>query len=194
MIFVGICGPSNSGKSTLCKELAKKYDSSWIELDHYLKDIKDIPLIGKYRNWELPQNHRFDLLLKNLRDLDSGKSINYPVYDFKEGKIKEYRKVSPKEIIFVEGFFLFSDKKVRDLLDIKIYLDIPTEEFLKRRVCTEEEGDWTKRDYVKNVCIPMYKKYGITQKKYADSIIDATAPIQEVKKKVENILNKSFKN
>lgn len=67
MILIGICGPSNSGKSSLCEVLVKKYDAEWIEVDHYLKDKKEIPFEGKYQNWELPQNYRHDKLLVDLK-------------------------------------------------------------------------------------------------------------------------------
>lgn len=188
MIFIGICGPSNSGKSSLCKELAKKYDAGWIEMDHYLKNINLIPTVGKYKNWELPENYRPKKVFKDLEKLNSGKSINHPIYSFKKGKIKGYRKVEPKKIIFVEGFYLFSDKKIRELLGIKIYLDIPIEEVLKRRVCTEEEWSWSKRDYLEKIYVPMYETYGFLQKKFADFVIDATLPQKIIQKKVDKII------
>lgn len=192
MIFVGICGPSNSGKSSLCEALTKKYHAEWVEVDHYLKDKKEIPFTGKYRNWELPQNHKFDMLFKDLKKLSQGKIINHPIYSFKKGKIKGYRQIKPKKIIFVEGFYLFSDKNIRELLNIKIYLNIPIKEFLKRRICTEEKYEWTQKEYLNKIVIPMYKKYGIAQKKYADFIIDATIPLQEIKNRVNDILKSNI--
>ena len=189
MIFVGICGPSNSGKSTLCETLTREYNASWIELDHYLRDIEDIPFIRKYRNWELPQNYRFDAVIQDLKSLKSKKSIKHPIYNFKEGKIKGYKVIIPKEIVFIEGFYLFSDKNLRDFLDIKIYLDIPIKEVLKRREYTEEEWDWSKRDYVEKVYVPMFRKYGEIQRKYADFIIDAIEKQQEISNRTKGIIS-----
>jgi len=191
MRFIGICGPSNSGKSTICESLLKKHDAGWIEVDHYLKTKEEIPFIGEYRNWELPQNHTFNILFEDLKKLSSGESINHPVYGFKKGKIKGYRQVEPKETIFVEGFYLFSDKNIRDMLDIKIYLDIPEEEIRKRRICTEEDYEWTKKDYLDKVYFPMYKKHGIVQKKYADFVINATPSPEEIEKEIIKILKQS---
>jgi len=188
MIFIGICGPSNSGKSSVCASLTKKYNANWIEVDHYLKNIEDIPFIGKYRNWELPQNHKFDILFNDLKKLKKGKVIDHPIYGFKKGKVKAYKKIKPKEIIFVEGHYLFSDKNVRDLLDIKVYLDLPKKELIKRRKCTEEEYEWTQKEYLNKVVIPMYKKYGIIQKQYADRIINATLPLPEIEDRINKMI------
>ncbi|MBU0959599.1 MAG: hypothetical protein KKB31_06645, partial [Nanoarchaeota archaeon] len=93
MKIIGICGPSNSGKSTLCEELEKKYNIARIELDHYLKNIEEIPMLGDYHNWELPENHKFEDLIKNIKDLKEGKTIIHPIYDFKKGKVKGYREI-----------------------------------------------------------------------------------------------------
>ncbi|MBR9701624.1 hypothetical protein GOV13_01755 [Candidatus Pacearchaeota archaeon] len=188
MIFIGICGPSNSGKSSLCEELIKKYDAGWIEVDHYIKDKKDIPFKGKYRNWELPKNHRFDKLLADLKKLSSDKTISHPIYSWKKGKVKGDRKIKPKKIIFIEGFYLFSDKKIRDMLDVKIYLNITSKELRKRRTCNEEGYEWDKREYLDKVYFPMYQRYGITQKEYADYIINANVSLQEVEEKVKKIV------
>lgn len=191
-MLVGICGPSNSGKSSICEFLSRKYNGECVEVDHYLKGVESIPFYGKYRNWELPNDHDFEALFNDLTRLCSGKTINHPIYGFKDGRIREYRKVKSKALIFIEGFYLFYNKRIRDLLDVKIYLDMPMKMLLQRRVCTEEQWDWTKRAYVNDVVIPMYRKYGTMQKRHADFIVDATLPLAEVKAKVEKVLKKSI--
>ena len=171
ILIIGICGPSKSGKSTLAEFLAKKYKTDRIEVDHYLKSKNKIPFKGKFRNWELPSNYRLEILAKDLKKLKEGKIINHPVYRFRKGCIENYREIKPSKIIFVEGFYLFINKKVRDLIDIKIFLDIFKKEFLKRANFTEEREEWTKIEYAKKVIIPEYEKYGKKQKRYADFII-----------------------
>jgi|SRR3989344_1818549 len=188
-MLIGICGPSNSGKSSLCEVLESNNNASWIEVDHYLKDLNEVPMIGKYRNWELPEIHRFDALFEDIQKLLHGESINHPIYDFKRGRIKGHRELKPSEMILVEGFYVFSDERIRNLFDVKIYLNLPEAELLKRRVCTEEEWDWSKRDYVEKVVIPMYRKYGATQKSYSDFVIDATLPKEKVLAQTLSIIN-----
>jgi len=193
--LIGICGPSNSGKSTICKEFSKKYKSEWIEVDHYYKNIEEIPLLGKpfpekWRNWELPNDFNLKKLYEDIKALKQGKSIKVPVYSFTKGYIKGWKKVKPSKVILIEGFYLFKDKKIRDILDVKLYLDIPIKEILKRRVFPKylQKYEWAKKEYTKKVYLPMYKKYGISQKKYADLIIDGILPLKEIVRKIDKII------
>jgi len=197
--LIGICGPSNSGKSTLCKELSKKYKAEWIEIDHYYKDIEEIPLLGKpfpkkWRNWELPNDFNLKKLYEDLKALKQGKSIKVPIYSFTKGYIKGWKKVKPGKVVLIEGFYLFKDKKIRDILDVKIYLDIPIKEILKRRVFPKylQKYEWAKKDYTKEVYLPMYKKYGVSQKKYVDLVIRGTKPLKDIIEKVDEIINYSI--
>ena len=90
MILIGIGGPSTSGKTTICKYLAKRYKTFYIEGDNYFKNKENIPTKGRWRNWELPKNIKFDLLFENLSDLKNGISTNLPIYCFETGELQEY--------------------------------------------------------------------------------------------------------
>jgi len=188
VFIVGICGPSKSGKSTLAKTLAKKYRTDWIEGDHYLKPRDEIPFKGKFRNWELPSDYRLEKLAEDLKKIKEGKKINSPLYGFRKGEIESYRRVIPNKILFVESYYLFTNKNVRDLIDLKIFLDIPKREFFKRANFTEQKEEWTQKEYVLKVIIPEYKKYGESQKRYADFVFKGNLPLDELKKKVENTI------
>ena len=193
-MLVGICGPSNSGKSSLCKTLEKNHNASWMEVDHYLKELEDVPFLGSYRNWDLPENHRFDVLFGDIQKLLRGKQVKHPIYAFRKGRIQGSREVRPSDMILVDGFYAFYDERVRDLYDLKIYLDLPEEELIRRRVGGDKEGEWPnfvfrRRDYIENIVIPMYREYGATQKSYADFVIDATLPREEVLAQVLSIIN-----
>ncbi len=185
MLIVGICGPSTSGKTTLCKSLLKKYDSERIGVDNYYIAKKDMPEEKGFRNWELPSNIRFDLLIKNLEDLKKGKETKIPVYECGKGIVK-FRTIKPKEFIFVDGYYIFHDKKVRELLDVKIYLDLSEKEILKRKSKLGEEGcEWVEKDYLEKIFLPANKKYAIPQKKYADFVIDGSLTKKEIEEKVK---------
>lgn len=187
--LIGICGPSTSGKTTLCKSPPKKYKAKFIEVDNYLKDKKYIPMKGRYRNWELPKNTKFNLLLKNLKSLKRGRTTKIPVYDFEKGKVEKFKGIKPTKIVFVEGYYLFHDKRIRDIFDIKIYLNVSLKEILKRKVSLgEEEYEWTEKEYLEKIFKPAHKKYAIAQKKHADFVIDGTLPMKGIIKEINSIV------
>lgn len=186
--FVGIVGPSGSGKTTLCKKLkliSKEHEH--IRLDNYFKDPKTFPIKHGFRNWEKPSNFKFDILLKHLKMLKNGKEVHTKSFPTKAGGKSKPIVLKPKKFIFIEGFMLFKDKKIRDFLDLKIYLDVHPKLMLKRR--SIRFGPSHINDYDTKVAIPEFLKYGITQKKYADYIIDATKPQPKVIKEVQKIIS-----
>lgn len=187
-VFVGIVGPSGSGKTTLCKKLKSTLkECEHIRLDNYFKSPKTFPKKGGFRNWELPSNLKFDVLLRHLKLLKSGKEVHAKTFPKKAGAKSEPLTLKPKKVILVEGFMLFKDKKVRDMLDVKIYLDIHPELMLKRRAI--RFGPAHINEYDIKIAIPEFLKYGTTQKKYADYVIDATKSQPQVIKKVKKIIS-----
>lgn len=185
--FVGIAGPSGSGKTALSKKLKASHSNyEHIRLDNYFKHPRTFPLKKGFRNWEKPSNLKFDVLLKHLKALRSGKEVHTKSFPKKAGAKPEPITLKPEPVVIIEGFMLFKNKKIRDMLDIKIYLDIHPELMLKRRVI--RFGAAHINDYDTGVAIPEFLKYGIQQKKYADYIIDATQPPSRVIKEIKKIL------
>jgi len=187
-IFIGIVGPSGSGKTTICKKLKSLLkDCEHIRLDNYFKAPKTFPKKGNFRNWELPSNLKFDVLLRHLKLLKNDQIVYTKTFPKKAGAKSKPLILKPKRIILIEGFMLFKDKKVREMLDVKIYLDIHPELMLKRRAI--RFGSAHINEYDTKVAIPEFLKYGVTQKKYADHIIDATKAQIKIVKKVQRIIN-----
>ncbi len=187
--LIGIVGPSGSGKTTLSKRLKSFYkDCEYVRLDNYFKSPKTFPKKGKFPNWELPKNLKFNVLLRHLKTLKSGKEVHTKTFPKKAGTKRKPIILKPKQIIIIEGFMLFKDKKIRDILDIKVYLNIPSKLMLKRRAIRFGEAHIS--EYDTKVAIPEFLKYGVIQKKYADYIIDATQPQSKVIKEVQKIINK----
>lgn len=185
-IFIGIAGPSTSGKTTIAKKLENLLsDSMVITLDDYWKDSSGFKRKQGYKNWELPENIDFDLLLANLEDLKKGKETSIPICE--KFKFKEYKKIKPKKFIILEGFLLFFDKKIREMFDLKIYLDLSEEEIINRRITRSRSEKPEREFYYRNVVVEEHKKYGEPTKKYSDLIIDGKG---EIKESLKNILEK----
>lgn len=185
--LIGIVGPSGSGKTTLCKQLkASNKDYEHIRQDNYFKSPETFPKKGQFRNWEVPSNFKFDVLLKHLCALKNNQEVRTKTFPKKAGAKSKPITLKPKKVILIEGFMLFKDKRLRDMLDVKIYLDIHPELMLKRRAI--RFGADHINDYDTRVAIPEFLKYGVTQKKYADYIVDATKKQTKVTKEVEKII------
>lgn len=191
-IFIGIVGPSGSGKTTLCKKLKlSNKNHEHIRLDNYFKHPRTFPLKHGFRNWEKPSNLKFDLLLKHLKALRNGKEVHTKSFPKKAGAKPEPITLKPKPIILIEGFMLFKNKEVRDMLDVKIYLEIHPEIMLKRRAIRFGVAHIT--DYDTKVAIPEFLKHGVTQKRYANYVVDATRPQSQVIREVKKIINENSK-
>lgn len=186
-IFIGIVGPSGSGKTTLCKKLkASNKNYEHIRLDNYFKHPRTFPLKKGFRNWEKPSNLKFDVLLKHLETLQKGKEVHTKSFPNKAGAKPEPITLKSKPIILIEGFMLFKDKKVRDMFNIKIYLEVHPELMPERRAIRFGAEHIT--DYDIKVAIPEFLKYGTTQKKYANYVIDTTKPQTKVIREVKKII------
>ena len=187
-LFIGIVGPSGSGKTTLCKKLKlSNKNHEHIRLDNYFKHPRTFPIKHGFRNWEKPSNLKFDILLKHLKALQNGKEVHTKSFPKKAGARPEPITLKPKPIVLIEGFMLLKDKRVRDMLDVKIYLEIHPELMIKRRAIRFGAVHIT--DYDTKVAIPEFLKYGVAQKKYADYVIDAAKPQSQVIKEVQKIVN-----
>ncbi len=184
--LVGIAGPSASGKSTVSKMLIERDPSVVrINLDDFFFSKDTFPLHNGWSNWELPQNLDFSKLHSTLSDLLEGRTVTVPDYSKKEGKAISEKIVRPKDLIIAEGFYLFHDKRVRDLLDLKIFLDLPENLQLKRRI--ERQPDLDPR-YFTEVIAPFFRRYGLPARKHADCIINASHNIDVVAEDIMSLL------
>ncbi len=192
MHFIGIAGGSGSGKSTLAVAFAKKYPDTVaiVHIDDYPSPKEATPTFHGFLNREHPDAIRFDDLYADLCALRDGKSITVhtkselynPDYTLEKNNKIDYV-IQPKPIIIVEGYLALCDERIRKLMDLKIYLDMPIEESLKRRTKFKDEA------YFKEVLIPMHKKYIEPTQQYADYVIDtSTTSIPEALALFENIV------
>ncbi|MDD2447182.1 MAG: uridine kinase [Tissierellia bacterium] len=138
-LLIGIAGGTGSGKTTVTKEIIKSISSDdvvVIEQDSYYKDQSTLSFEERVNtNYDHPDAFDNELMIKQLKDLLDGKTINKPIYDFENHNRKvETETVEPKNIIILEGILILFDEKVRNLLDIKIYVDTDSDVRIIRRI------------------------------------------------------------
>ena len=138
-ILIGITGGTGSGKTTVAEAIHSAFEGNSITMimqDSYYKDQSHITFEERLKtNYDHPHSIDMDHLIRDLKSLMSGKSVDMPVYDFAEHTRKsETIHIVPTDIIIVEGILVLDDKNLRDLLDIKIYVDTDADIRILRRM------------------------------------------------------------
>ncbi|EFK38937.1 MULTISPECIES: uridine kinase [Peptoniphilus] len=179
-LLIGISGGTGSGKSTVTKklvELIKEENVAVIEEDSYYKDQSNISFEERVKtNYDHPFAFDNKLLIEHLKDLKSGKSIEKPLYDFGlHNRKKETLLVEAKEVVILEGILILSEEEIRNLLDIKVFVDTDSDVRIIRRILRDikERGrslDSVIYQYMKTVR-PAHLQFIEPSKKYADIII-----------------------
>jgi uridine kinase len=178
-LIVGIAGGSGSGKTTFARKIKEIFGDNVVllEQDSYYKDLSHITLEErKNLNFDHPDILDFDLLRQHLLDLKLGQQIVKPVYDFKTSCRTEIQEeVLPAKIIIVEGVLLFAIEEVRNLFDIKIYIDVEDDiRFIRRLERDINERGRTIGSVINQYLAtvkPMHSKFVSPSKKFADIVI-----------------------
>ncbi|RLC37529.1 uridine kinase [candidate division Kazan bacterium] len=192
---IGIGGGTGSGKTYIAKQL-QKIDPSKIILishDHYYKDRSDIPLEDRKKiNYDEPAAIDGDLFAKQMLALKSGHSIDMPLYDFStHTRQNTTQKVKPAPVIIIEGILILTDKRIRDLLDLTIFVEADPDIRLARRLERDiGERDRSFEESINQYLIsaqPMHDKYVEPGKDEADIIINNNRTIEELEDALETI-------
>lgn len=179
MLVIGIAGGSGSGKTTVVRALTEslKEKVTVIPQDSYYKDSSHLPLEERLlQNFDHPNSIDFDLLCDQIEAIRRGETIDQPIYSFITcTRQKETVKVAPTDVIIIEGILIFSDERLRDLMDIKIFVDADADDRIMRRIKrdTIERGksvDFIMQCYTDTVK-PMYLQFVEPSKRYADVIV-----------------------
>ncbi len=179
-ILIGITGGTGSGKSTVAKSIYRNFKKESISIimqDSYYKDQSNMTFEERTKtNYDHP--HAFDtpLLITHLEAMLKGKAIEIPIYDFTiHNRKKETVREEPKDIIIVEGILILEDKRLRDLFDIKIYVDTDADIRILRRLTRDirDRGRTVESviDQYLGVVRPMHLQFIEPTKRYADLII-----------------------
>jgi len=200
-LVIGMAGGTGSGKTTVTKAILGHLDEERVAVlqhDSYYKDISTYEGLTPDRiNFDHPDSLETELLVQHIKDLKVGRSIEQPLYNFAtHQRMKETKKVEPREIIIVDGILLLVDKSLRDLFDIKIFLDTDGDERLIRRIKRDilERGrsvDSIMNQYM-NTVKPMHLEFVEPSKHWADVIIprgaENTVAIDMVVTKIKSML------
>ena len=179
ILVIGIAGGSGSGKTTLMKNLVERFgeDVTVVSHDNYYKRHDELTYEQRCLiNYDEPEAFETDLMAKHLDLLKQGQAVECPVYDYTvHNRSDEVVRITPRPVIIVEGILIFADEALRDLMDIRIFVDTDADVRLCRRI----KRDVNKRgrtlesvltQYQQTVK-PMYEKYVEPSKKFANLVV-----------------------
>jgi len=179
-IIIGVAGGTASGKSTVAEAILERVGRehiAYIQHDSYYRDLSHLPLEERARmNFDHPDALETELLVEHLRQLQAWQPIEVPIYDFATyTRTGRTRRVEPRRVVLVEGILIFVDRQLRDMMDIKLYVDTDADMRLIRRLQRDmcERGRTLEsviRQYLETVR-PMHLEFVEPSKRYADIII-----------------------
>lgn len=179
-LIIGIAGGSGSGKTTVALKIIEKIGAgriSFLAMDGYYKDLAHLPLEQRAKNnFDHPNSVDIELFIEHVKSLKKGKDIEKPVYDFvthtRTGKTE---KVKAHPVIVLEGILLYENPELRNLIDIKTFVEAPSDiRFIRRMIRDIRERGRTAESVVEQyykTVRPMYKTFVAPTKECADIII-----------------------
>ena len=179
ILVIGIAGGTGSGKTTLMKNLITEFSGKVTILSHdnYYKRHDELTYEERCKlNYDEPAALETDLMARHLDILRSGEAIDCPVYDFTvHNRSDETTRITPEKVIIVEGILIFENKELRDLMDIKIFVDTDDDIRLCRRIKRDVRDRGRSLESVieqyQTTVKPMHEQYVEPSKKFADIIV-----------------------
>ena len=176
---IGIAGGTASGKTTIVNKLKDFFgdDVELISHDSYYKAHDDMPYEERAKlNYDHPSSFDTDRMIDDIKALKRGETVYIPVYDFSiHNRTDKTVKVEPKRVIMIEGILIFENKELRDLMDIKIFVDTAADERLMRRIIRDMKYRGRTIESIitqyQTTVKPMHEEFVEPSKKYADIII-----------------------
>ena len=179
ILVIGIAGGTGSGKTTLMNNLIQRFGDVVTVLSHdnYYRRLDHLTYEERTKiNYDEPAALETDLMSRHLDELRRGNAIDCPIYDFTQhNRSAETMRIIPRQVIIVEGILIFENKELRDLMDIKIFVDTDADVRLCRRIKRDVNQRGRSLDSVlkqyQTTVKPMHEKYVEPSKKYADLVV-----------------------
>jgi uridine kinase len=179
-LVIGVAGGSGSGKTTVVREIIRNIGRSHVTVIHhdsYYRDVKQMPFEERIKiNYDHPDSLETSLLIRHLHELNAGRSVNVPVYDFTAHlRATEVEEMEPRKVIIVDGLLILWDRELRSMMDIKVFVDTDSDLRFIRRLSRDiqERGRSAEsviEQYITTVR-PMHLEFVEPSKRYADVII-----------------------
>jgi len=180
-LLIGIAGGTGSGKTSFAREIMRRFPGNEIVLmdqDSYYKDLGHLPLEDRRKiNFDHPNSVDFDMLIHHMRELKKGNSVKKPVYDYvaHTRKPETFLNIEPRKVIILEGILIFVFPELRELIDIKLYVDTDADVRVLRRILRDihERGRALQNvidQYLGQVKL-MHEEFVEPSKRWADLII-----------------------
>ena len=179
-LIIGVAGGSGSGKTTVVRKIVESVGASQVtvlEHDRYYRDRNDLRLEERAAlNYDHPDSLETDLMVRHVRDLRQGQTVDVPRYDFaRYAREAERERVTPRRTIIVEGILIFADLDLRRLMDVKVFVDTDDDiRFIRRLERDTTERGRTVRsviDQYLGTVKPMHLDFVEPSKRYADVIL-----------------------
>jgi uridine kinase len=179
-LVIGIAGGSGSGKTTVAQTILQRVGPdriSFLQHDAYYKDLSGLPPVQRAEvNFDHPNSLESELLIQHIKQLKDGQTVEVPIYDFStHSRTDRTYIVQARGVILVEGILLYTDATLRDLFDVKIFVDTdPDLRFIRRLQRDISERGRTTESVIKqylSTVRPMHLEFVEPSKRYADVII-----------------------
>lgn len=180
MLIIGIAGGTGSGKTTVVRKIIQSLPEGEVTVipqDSYYKDSSNLPLEERLKlNFDEPAAIEFKLLVKHLKELKAGKPVEQPIYSYLTcTRSKETIPIHPRDIIIVEGILILCDEELRNMMDMKVFVDADADDRLIRVINRDiiERGRTVEMviERYEKVLKPMHMQHIEPTKRYADLII-----------------------
>lgn len=181
---IGIAGGTASGKSTMARTIIDKVGNdrvAYIEYDWYYKDLSNLPLDERFKtNFDHPDSLDTELLIEQMKIIRNGEAVNAPQYDFKTcTRLPDTKEIKPKDIVIVDGILALSSPELRELYDLKIFVDMAADERLSRRLerDVKERGRSVESviNQYRSTVKPMHDQFVEPWKQFADIVVPGEA-------------------
>ncbi len=200
-LVIGIAGGSGSGKTTVAQEILQRVGPdriAFLQHDSYYKDLSGLPPTQRAEvNFDHPNSLETDLLIEHIAALRDGKAVEVPIYDFSaHSRTARTFTVQPRRVILVEGILIFTEAALREMFDVKIFVDTDSDiRFIRRLERDIAERGRTTESVIKQyqaTVRPMHLEFVEPSKRYADVIIPEggfnTAALDMVVARVDALL------